>query len=180
MSATIRQRSAAPSPAFLEGESRPIDYLDTFSVVLQAGAQHSVDYLTAMAFTSTPRWAGVLMRVRDLLVSYLGLKGGDPICVGEIPHDVHFEAGERAVYFEVLGRAEDEIVMGERDRHLDFRVSVRKAELSSGAVEVAVSTAVWFNNALGKGYFALIRPFHRAIMAAMLLRFAARLAPPTG
>ena len=71
--------------------------------------------------------------------------------------------------FRVFQRVEEEILIGEDDRHLDFRVSVlRKTE--NECSWVIISTVVRYNNWLGKVYFNLIRPFHKLIVPAVMRR----------
>jgi hypothetical protein len=45
---------------------------------------------------------------------------------------------------------------------------VEVEELGAGRQEVAVSTAVKTHNLLGRVYLALVKPFHRIIVPAML------------
>lgn len=72
----------------------------------------------------------------------------------------------------VFDRRPDELLLGENDRHLDFRVSVL---LSADDVQqwVTVSTVVCVHNAWGRAYFALVRPFHQLIVPT-LIRHALR------
>jgi hypothetical protein len=55
------------------------------------------------------------------------------------------------------------------DKHLDFRVSVR-GEGPPGERQVLVETVVCFNTWFGRLYLALVRPFHRVIVPAIMRR----------
>lgn len=58
-------------------------------------------------------------------------------------------------------------MLGLDDRHLDFRIVVEVTELGAGR-QVAASTIVKTHNLLGRTYLAVVKPFHRIIVPAML------------
>ncbi|VFR49739.1 hypothetical protein ANT2_2646 [plant metagenome] len=68
-------------------------------------------------------------------------------------------------------------MLGEDDRHLDFRVSVlrqSKLEMDGGSdARLVVTTVVRCHNRLGRAYIAVIRFFHRRVVIASL-RYADR------
>jgi len=127
----------------------------------------------------TPRWTQQLMAVRNTLVQLVGLKG-----VGQL-HDVHplasgassrdassYRVGDRVGIFLIRHLSDTEVVMGQDDKHLDVQVSLTKHPQADGPATVAVSTVVHIHNTLGHAYMAIITPFHRRIVRAMLLRLA--------
>nr|WP_254787295.1 DUF2867 domain-containing protein [Variovorax sp. OV700] len=63
----------------------------------------------------------------------------------------------------------DEIVLGEDDRHLDFRVSVMR---SSAGDSLTAVTVVHCHNLFGRNYIRLIAPFHRLVVRSALERAA--------
>ena len=69
------------------------------------------------------------------------------------------------------GQAADEVVMGFDDKHLDFRVVVDVAT-SGGSRNVTATTLVKTHNLLGRTYLAVIMPFHRPVVRAMLRQVA--------
>ena len=64
-----------------------------------------------------------------------------------------------------------EIVLGEDDRHLDFRLSLLRRTSPAGTQLIA-TTVVRSHNALGRTYLTVIRPFHHLVIRASLARFA--------
>ena len=139
----------------------PISYADTFRIVRPL--DESIDQITADIFT-LPSWVNILMRMRNTLVRPFGLQTGDG---RERKHAPDGHDGSRAMYFDVLERRENEIVMEEDDRHLKFRVSVfMNAEESA----VYLTTLVHFNNVFGNIYFFIIKPFHKIIVKSLLKR----------
>jgi hypothetical protein len=145
---------AVPPPAdgLLAG---PVpDVADAFIVALPPGASTDVEVWRRNLFASPPVIVRRLLRLRDFLVRPLGLRGAS-------------EAGPLEG-FPVLGRRGDEVLMGLDDRHLDFRVSLRLLQSGGAANALQLTTTVTFHGAPGRLYFALVRPFHRRIVPAML------------
>jgi Protein of unknown function (DUF2867) len=142
-----------------------VNYADAYRVRLPAGAPSDIDALTQIALGAAPGWIRALMRLRDRIVRVAGLKT-TPHGQGGLPR-TPLQPGATLGIFRVFARSADEILLGEDDRHLDFRVSVLRQ--SDGATDwVIVSTVVRFNNWLGRAYFLPVRPLHRLIVPAML------------
>ncbi|MET0429751.1 MAG: DUF2867 domain-containing protein, partial [Microvirga sp.] len=74
---------------------------------------------------------------------------------------------ERHGIFPVVSAAPDRVVMGFDDAHLDFRVVVDVVPEGRGR-RVTATTLVRTRNRFGRLYLAIIKPFHRAIVPAML------------
>jgi hypothetical protein len=93
--------------------------------------------------------------LRNLAVTPFGLKRGAPT------------GAERIGIFPVVSASPDRVVMGFDDVHLDFRVVVDVAPEGSRR-QVTATTFVRTRNRLGRLYLAAVKPFHRAIVPAML------------
>ena len=105
----------------------------------------------------TPRWIAGLMAMRNLLVKPFRLK----IAPGQTSR---VSIG----MFPVISESAAKVVLGLDDRHLDFRVLVEVEELGMGRQVVSASTIVKTHNLLGRAYLAIVKPFHRIIVPAML------------
>jgi len=115
-----------------------------------------------------PRWAEALLSLRNLLVAPLGLKtsgAGGPAAPREMTRDM---IGIFPVVSETPGR----LIAGFNDRHLDFRVVVDVTP-SDGVRQVTATTLVKTHNWFGRTYLAIILPFHRLIVPALLRQVAA-------
>jgi hypothetical protein len=164
MSAHVQSSSAAPQiravevPAGLRaaaGLARP-DYADAFAARLPRGAPDSpVFWHDAVLRTSAPAWLSGLMRVRGVLARALRLHTAD---------------GDSGGLFPVLSRTDELLVSGTDDRHLDFRVVLTVRAAPDGARELVLVTAVQRHNVVGRAYFALVAPFHRRVVPALLRR----------
>jgi len=150
------------------------DLADAFSIRLPVGASTDPELLARFIFSHQPPWIGVLMKIRDALVARFGLKTSKHLA--SLGADA---SSTRVGIFKIYSKTETEIVLGEDDKHLDFRASILcSAESASGDTRhVIVSTVVRCNNRLGRAYILLIAPFHRLVVQSSLRR-AARIGWP--
>ena len=125
------------------------------------------DILVASTTFVFPWWITFLMTTRDWIVGWFGLKTSKQI-----------KATNRYSFglFPILARSGDEVIAGEDDRHLNFRVVIRLIEDASGVQRVAFRTLVQFNNTLGRIYFIPVKPIHKVIVPALLRRLSRQLA----
>jgi hypothetical protein len=144
-----------------------IDYADSYLARLPAGRRYTLDEAVALVFATTPGWVKGLMQLRNGLVRPFGLKVGSP---REAPGRAGpLLPGARVGIFRVFDRRPDELLLGEDDRHLDFRVSVLLRD-EGEAQWATVTTVIHFHNALGRAYFAVVRPFHQLIVPTLMRR----------
>lgn len=143
-----------------------VDYADSYAVQLPAGAPNSLDALARAALGTTPPWINLLMRLRDRIVGPIGLKTSHQVA-GHATNSARLQIGDRIGIFRVFDRAENELLLGEDDQHLDFRLSLLVRN-DTGADRALVSTIVRFHNLLGRMYFLPVRQFHRLIVPAMM------------
>jgi hypothetical protein len=135
------------------GLLRP-DVADAFAVRLPAGAPRDATHWQEVVLRrSAPVWLRGLMTVRGLLARVLRLDTARWDAAGPFP---------------VLSRADDVVVSGADDRHLDFRVVLTVRPTDDGAHELVLVTVVQRHNAVGRAYFAVVGPFHRRIVPALL------------
>ena len=165
---------ALPSRSAITQAYASMNLADAFAIRLPVGASTDPETLARFIFAHQPAWVGLLMKLRDGLVAGFGLKTGR--------HLASLADGARARrlgIFKVYGVNEAEIIVGEDDKHLDFRVSVFCAPAAGPEADrqLIVSTVVHCHNLLGRTYIFLIAPFHRRVVRASLRR-AARLGWP--
>jgi hypothetical protein len=123
------------------------------------------------AVKQTPGWVNFLMSLRNRVVALAGLKNLgslDAVRPGKAAAD--YRPGDRAGIFTVLRVSDDEVVLGDDDRHLRVQVSVCKLRRDDGQDAVAVSTVVHLHGLLGRIYMAPVAPLHKLIVPAVLRR----------
>ncbi len=141
----------------------PVSYADTFR--LSHPLNGTIDQIVTDIFT-VPDWVNGLMRVRNTIVRPFGLKTGDE---AEFKSAPYYHVGSRAVYYTVIERKENEIIMEENDKHLKFRISVLTDYKESN---IYLTTLVHFNNLFGRLYFFIVKPFHKMIVRSVLQRLS--------
>ena len=137
-------------------------FADAFTIVVDDAtldARHAAERMMGRS----PRWVEALLSLRNLAVAPFGLKTSG----------VSKAAPREMVgIFPILNEAPDRVVAGFNDRHLDFRVVVDVATCGERR-QVTATTLVLTHNRLGRIYLAIILPFHRLIVPAMLRQVAA-------
>ncbi|CAN7474822.1 DUF2867 domain-containing protein [Pseudoduganella sp. LjRoot289] len=146
-----------------------VNLADAFAIQLPLDASTDPDLLARFIFEHQPAWIGKLMNIRDAIVAGFGLKTASDLAA------LGGEANPgRVGIFKVYSTSGTEIVLGEDDKHLDFRLSIL---CSSGPAPdskrmLTVTTVVHCHNLLGRAYILAIAPFHRLVVKASLRRAA--------
>jgi hypothetical protein len=106
-----------------------------------------------------------LLIIRDIAVTPLGLKTTSAL--GRHSRRTgHFECGDYLGFFKIRSITADEIILGENDFHLDFRLAVHRTRVPEPTVYIA--TWVRPHNCLGRMYLRVVLPFHALIVKRML------------
>ena len=109
-----------------------------------------------------PRWAEALVKLRNMLVAPFGLKtSGASVTAPR----------EMIGIFPIVSQTPDRLVAGFNDSHLDFRVVV-DVTAPGDVRQVTATTLVLTHNWFGRTYLAIIKPFHRLIVPALLRQVA--------
>lgn len=115
------------------------------------------------AFANSPDWVRHLMRLRNIMVAPFGLVHGQ----SELA-----EHQAQIGIFPVVSEAENQIILGFNDKHLDFRVLVASSSETGNHI-VTATTWVKTHNLLGRAYLFTIKRFHKIIMKSALNSIAA-------
>ncbi|MEO1261348.1 MAG: DUF2867 domain-containing protein [Bacteroidota bacterium] len=156
-----------PEKSIIQDALQRIDYEDTFA--MQVEDHLPVEQMPGLFFKSFPKWFLMLMGIREILGKLIGLKTAHGIDVKNQIQNFKGEVGESIALFHVMGRSAEELMMGENDSHLDFRLSFFSRP-NGGKTEIAATTTVQFNNQVGRIYFLPVKPIHRLIMPIILKR----------
>ncbi|WP_299696436.1 DUF2867 domain-containing protein [Hydrocarboniphaga sp.] len=151
------------------------DLRDAFSIDLPEGTVSDPELLARFLFENQPRWIVSLMKFRDLIAAVFGLKTAKQLKALD-----RYQPKDRIHIFKIYESHNDEVILGENDEHLDFRLSISYRPDSGNAERpprLIVSTVVQCHNCLGRIYIWLIAPFHRQVVRSVLRR-AARIGWP--
>ncbi|MGY4396267.1 hypothetical protein ACVWZA_001440 [Sphingomonas sp. UYAg733] len=166
----------APSDSALAPLYPGAHLLDAYAIALPPGASDDIDALTRAMLAQPAGWMRALMWVRDAVMRLVGVKSSREIAAAD-----RARGGEQIGFFPVRSRAAHELVVGEDDRHLDFRVStMMRGTVAGEGREFIATTVVHCHNRLGRIYLTVISPFHRMIVRANLDRAARRGWPQRG
>ncbi len=118
----------------------------------------------------TPRWIEALMAVRNRVVARFGLKNlGSLAGIDRTKRSADYRLGDRVGIFTLQARTEQEVWLGDCDKHLNVVVSVHKgAPDQHRRVLVTVTTVVHVHNWLGHLYMLPVAPAHRVIARRMV------------
>jgi hypothetical protein len=122
------------------------------------------------AVRQTPGWVNFLMSLRNRGGGVGGFKNlGSMGGGGAGKAAAEYKPGDRAGIFTVLRVSDNEVILGDDDRHLRVQVSVCKVR-HDGRDAVAVSTVVHLHGLLGRLYMIPVAPMHKLIVPAVLRR----------
>lgn len=157
-----------PTGSALSSQMREIDFFDAYEVPLSQ-SNLTVEEAYWAIFGSQPAWVRWLMHVRGWVAVRLGLMhpfGVNKTTFAGLPD---FQPRCRVGPFTVQSITDQELIVGDDDKHLNFRISAFKCE-REGQVFLTVSTAVKIHNNLGHAYMFVVKPFHRLIAPYMVCR----------
>jgi len=160
---------ALPTQSAVATVYESMNLADAFAIQLPFGTSADPDVLWRFLISQQPSWIGWLTNVRDAIVACFGLKTAKHLAT--LANEA---TADRIGIFKVYGKSETEIILGEDDKHLDFRLSVLRSPGLSPTLggQLTVSTVVHCHNLLGRAYISVIAPFHRLVVKASLRRAA--------
>ena len=144
-------------------------FYDTWSVKSGEVERSALEHFIA-ALEKTPRWVDACMTLRNRAVSLVGLKDLGGLSGLQANKSVSsYRPGDRVGIFTLFENTFDEVLMGDKDKHLNVVLSVHRRPLpASNEVLVTVTTVVHVHNTLGRLYMLPVKPMHRRIAPAVL------------
>lgn len=153
-----------PKTSALWRHFQPGDFLDCYRAS-DVSPDMTLEGAVETAAAHMPGWVSFLMDLRNRMVGPLGLKAGrhgpQP---KDTPPDAKVENLGQAhdmnyLAFKVRERYADELIMGEDDHHLNFRVSIYR-DAAGWYIATWVHPNAWY----GWLYLSLVLPFHKTII----------------
>lgn len=164
-SSTIVTERNPPMQSRLSDWYGKADLVDSFAVQLPHDADVDIRSIAQAILGQPEPWFKVLLSIRDRGARLFGLQTSVDLRAANAE-------GERIDFFPILSADGDEMILGEDDQHLNFRISVLLQRSANGPAHVFATTAVRCNNRLGRIYLAAIKPFHRTVVRSNLRRAA--------
>ncbi|MBO9727069.1 MAG: DUF2867 domain-containing protein [Chitinophaga sp.] len=166
-----RLKPTLPDNSLLYKQSATIHYQDTFATTIAATPPVTITQ-TGIAFATTaPRFVSRMMKLRDQIVGIFGLKTSQNL-PGNRPSSLN--CGDQLGIFKILEKNDQEVILGENDKHLDFRVSLYLQQQPTQQ-QLICTTVVHYHNLWGRIYFFFVKPFHKLLVPTMLKHTVAHL-----
>lgn len=167
----IQKSKSIPEQSLLEAERLNFHYVDSFQGQLAVSTPCDIVSVGKLFLFGGPAWADHLMAVRNHIVGLFGLKRGKQLhseLESEMPMD--FKEGEKQGIFKLYAKSNRELILGEDDKHLKFRVSllVNNSSHAGAPHTITITTAVEYQNVFGRLYFIPVKPFHQLIVRSTL------------
>jgi hypothetical protein len=162
---TITQTSV-PEQSRLHATAQQAYFCDTYTMPME-GQAGSALALTLHVLARTPRWIDALMKLRNRMVALVGLKNVGALSnIDPVKPADSYRVGDNVGAFSIVSLDENEVVLGDSDKHLDAQVSFCKYHDSEP--RMAITTSVQVHNLLGRIYLLFVVPVHKLIVPAML------------
>ena len=139
---------------------------DSYRVPLARPGLSIIEIFFAL-FGHTPLWMKALLIIRNAIARCFGLEAPTVAEILKPALRENYNVGDKIGPWPIFFIADNEIVAGRNNKHLDFRVSVLKV-VDGSATSVVVSTICSVHNVFGKIYLFFIVPFHRVGVRSLL------------
>ena len=168
----IIKQNTIPEYSIMKNDEKSFHYIDSFqSENLIIRTDNDVISIGRLFLTSGPKWADSLMLIRDKVVGVFGLKTSEQLTAeARNPDNFKFQVGEQLDIFKVYAKTENELVLGDDDKHLSFRVSLLLDCKNNdiGKKKIMITTMVEYKNIFGRIYFLPVKPIHQLIVKGTL------------
>jgi hypothetical protein len=145
------------------------DLADAFEVTLVGLVPHDLLSLAEHALRQPAPLVSTALAVRDLAVRPSGV-----LTSGEMRRRLEPGGEDRIGFFPVLSRSARDIVRGEDDRHLDFRLSLLLDTRDDGREVLSATSLVRYHTDFGRTYLAAIMLGHVLVVRSALARAGRR------
>ena len=116
---TIVTSTSIPEESELRRVYSVVNLSDAYSIPLPSSASTDPEILARHIFAQQAPWVSILLALRDTIVSVFGLKTSRALRTLNVDG-----RATRVGIYRIYQKTQHEVVLGEEDRHLDFRLSV--------------------------------------------------------
>ncbi|HYH15490.1 MAG TPA: DUF2867 domain-containing protein [Flavisolibacter sp.] len=145
-----------------------LDYADAYCGSFQRNAPITIEDMAYAFFDNAPAWISWLVSLRNSIVKVFGLKTVSATERMQMRRTFQLEVGQTIGLFTILKKQEQEMWVGDDDKHLNYRVALQLKQPALYKYEIVFITAVVLHSWLGRIYFLPVKFFHRIVVKAML------------
>ena len=170
----LTRPSTVPAESVINEHLLGAYFYDCHAIEVPCSSRTALDHFL-IAFAHTPPWVNSLMALRNQVVQLFGLKnlGGLDAFDPSKPESAYLP-GDRVGIFTLISKSDNEVLLGDSDKHLDVVLSAFKhPTASNGTHSFAITTVVHVHNLLGRLYMLPVTPLHKLIAPAVLSRVLA-------
>jgi hypothetical protein len=163
------QECEVPSSSVLDrGFVSDAYFRDSYRVPLRLTSLTLPGIFTAI-FGHHPAWMKRALIARNRVAALCGLDVSTDAEVLHFEVKRSYSVGDKIGTWAIFSLADNEIVSGRDNKHLDFRLSVLRED-GGAEPHVVVSTVCVVHNWYGKAYLFFVVPFHRRGVQLLLSR----------
>jgi len=164
-------RCEVPVASLIYPQVANASFIDARRAALADSDQPAMAYFLEL-MAGMPGWIDNLMVLRNRVVQAFGLKDlGRLTRIDHQREPASYNAGERVGIFTLIRNTPEEVLLVDRDKHLDVYISLLCQPATADTPRnVVVSTVVHPHNLLGRLYMLPVAPFHRLIAPIALRR----------
>jgi Protein of unknown function (DUF2867) len=142
-------------------------FADAFSTLIPR-SDLTATQLYAAVMRSTPAWVDSLMRARNGVVAWFGLKNLGLLSAVPDTTGQPLQVGQRIGIFNFVRETPTELVVQDTDKHLTAQIAVIKQKVDSQHDRLIACTVVHTHNLLGRAYLLPVGRAHKYIVPAVL------------
>ena len=160
-----------PAASAINASLPGASFYDCHSIAV-TGPRHTALEYFLMTLNLTPRWVEKLMWLRNKAVQLVGLKdlGGMANFDAAKPAST-YRPGDRVGIFTLISTTDDEMLVGDDDKHLHVVLSLYRHPVTAEGVQtLSITTVVHVHNWLGRLYMLPVKPMHKLIAPAVINR----------
>lgn len=161
------KKAALPDQSNIQSIAQGASFYDAWEVQAKMPDLEPLEqFIRVMRLT--PKWLDRLMVLRNRVVGVFGLKDLGAFSEISDKPGVKYKVGDRVGIFTVIEKDQNEVLLGDDDKHLSVVVSIHsKTDAVTGSTFITVSTVVHVKNWLGKLYMIPVEPAHKVIAKRM-------------
>lgn len=160
-------RHDLPSGCSLHDEWQQATYKDCFEESFPLATNSTAVEQFAWMMSKPPLWVTSLMKLRNSIVQFVGLKTDTPNPEFSTDDVRDYKVGDFIGFFKIEKNDPEELIVSTHDSHLNALFSM---QVNDARDRISMTSVVRTKRKLGDVYMFVIAPFHRLIVSYLLKR----------